>query len=146
MKKGNPWALLPIGVFLALCLTLSVSTMLFGPSSSAANEMLSEKPSIKTEEGKINTEYLAQLQDYVNDRFNLRQYLISADRKLSSFLGVSGESKVLLGKDGWLFFEETLDDYAGVDPMTNRELFSAASNVALMEEYCRNNGKRTHSC
>ena len=130
-----------IGVFLALCLTLSVSTMLFGPSSSAANEMLSEKPSIKTEEGKINTEYLAQLQDYVNDRFNLRQYLISADRKLSSFLGVSGESKVLLGKDGWLFFEETLDDYAGVDPMTNRELFSAASNVALMEEYCRNNGK-----
>lgn len=130
-----------VGVFMALCLTLSVTTLVFGPSESAANEQLSEKPAIKNEDGSFNTDYLSGLQSYVNDRFYLRQKLISMDRKLTGLMGVSGESSVILGKDGWLFFEKTLADYTDTDPLSNRELFSAASNVALMEEYCEKNGK-----
>ena len=130
-----------IGVFLALCLSLSIGTLLFGPAEAAANERLADLPSIQTEEGRINTDYLSQLQNYVNDRFFLRQKLITLDRRMSSLLGVSGESSVIAGKDGWLFFADTLDDYTGTGLMSSRELFSAASNVALMDEYCRANGK-----
>lgn len=129
------------GIFLALCLSLSVGTLIFGPAGAAANERLAELPSFKTEDGRINTDYLGQLQSYVNDRFFLRQELITLDRRMSSLLGVSGESSVIAGKDGWLFFAETLRDYTGTGLMSNRELFSAASNVALMDEYCRRNGK-----
>jgi len=139
--KNSLISALFVGVFLALCLCLSVTTLVFGPSESAANEQLSEKPAVKTEDGGLNTDYLSQLQSYVNDRFYLRQKLISVDRKLTGVLGVSGEDSVILGKDGWLFFEKTLADYTDTDPMSNRELFSAASNVALMEEYCKKNGK-----
>lgn len=129
------------GVFLALCLSLSVGTLVFGPADSAANEQLAEAPKIKTDDGSMNTSYLTELQSYVNDRFFLRQELISLERRLSSALGVSGEPEVILGEDGWLFFADTLNDYTGVEPMSTRELFSAASNVALMEEYCRTQGK-----
>ena len=127
--------------FVLLCLSLSVGTLLFGPAEAAANERLAELPSLQTEDGCINTDYLSQLQNYVNDRFFLRQELITLDHRMSNLLGVSGESSVIAGKDGWLFFAETLDDYTGTGLLTNRELFSAASNVALMEEYCRTNGK-----
>lgn len=130
-----------ICIFLALCLSLSIGTLLFGPADAAANERLAELPSIQTGEGRINTDYLSQLQNYVNDRFFLRQKLITLDRRMSNLLGVSGESSVIAGKDGWLFFAETLDDYTGTGLMSSRELFSAASNVALMDEYCRANGK-----
>lgn len=130
-----------VGVMMALCLCLSVTTLIFGPSESGANEQLSGKPLIKNENGGLNTEYLPQLQSYVNDRFYLRPRMISLDRKISNGLGISGESSVILGKDGWLFFEKTLADYTDTAPMSNRELFSAASNVALMEEYCRKTGK-----
>ena len=130
-----------IGIFLALCLSLSIGTLLFGPADAVANERLAELPSIQTEDGRINTNYLSQLQSYVHDRFFLRQKLITLDRRMSSLLGVSGESSVIAGKDGWLFFAETLDDYTGTNLMSSRELFSAASNVALMDEYCRTNGK-----
>jgi len=130
-----------VSVLLALCLCLSVTMLVFGPSESAANEQLSEKPAIKNQDGSFNFDYLSQLQSYVNDRFYLRQKMISADRKLSSVLGVSGEDSVILGKEGWLFFEKTLADYTDTAPMSTRELFSAASNVALMEEYCKKNGK-----
>ena len=138
--KNSLTSALFVGVFLALCLVLSLTTLIFGPSQSAANEQLSEKPVLKNEEG-LNTDYLSQLQSYVNDRFYLRQKLITMDRQLSSLMGVSGESSVILGKDGWLFFEKTLADYTDTAPLSNRELFSAASNVALMEEYCKKNGK-----
>lgn len=140
MKNNIIYALFT-GVFLALCVCLSLGMLVFGTAESAANEQLSEMPSWKTQDGSINTDYLSQLQSFVNDRFFLRQELITLDRRMSNALGVSGEPSVIAGKDGWLFFTETLSDYTGTDLMTNRELFSAASNVALMEEYCRSRGK-----
>ena len=138
--KNKIISILLITVFLGLCLSLSVGTLIFGPAGAAANEKLAEFPALKTEEG-INQDFFSQLQTYVNDRFFLRQKLITLDRRMSNLLGVSGEDKVIAGKDGWLFFADTLSDYTGTDPMTGRELFSAASNVALMEEYCRKTGK-----
>ena len=138
--KNKIISILLITVFLGLCLSLSVGTLIFGPAGAAANEKLAEFPALKTEEG-INQDFFSQLQTYVNDRFFLRQKLITLDRRMSNLLGVSGEDKVIEGKDGWLFFADTLSDYTGTDPMTGRELFSAASNVALMEEYCRKTGK-----
>lgn len=139
--KNKIFSLVFVCLFLALCLAISVSTLLFGPSDAAANEHLAEMPSVRTEDGGLNTDYLAQLQNYFNDRFFLRQKLITLDRRMSNLLGVSGESSVIAGKDGWLFFAQTLGDYTGTGLMSNRALFSAASNVALMEEYCRVNGK-----
>ena len=128
------------GLFLILCLSLSIGTLIFGPADAAANERLAELPAFQTEEG-INRDFLSQLQQYVNDRFFLRRQLITLDRRMSNALGVSGEDKVIAGRDGWLFFTDTLADYTGTDPMSTRELFSAASNVALMDEYCRKTGK-----
>ena len=127
-------------VFLTLCMSLSIGTLVFGPAGAAANEKVAEFPALKTEEG-INKDFFADLQKYVNDRFFLRQKLITLDRRLSNALGASGEDKVIAGKDGWLFFADTLGDFTGTNPMSSRELFSAASNVALMDEYCRKTGR-----
>ena len=107
-----------VAVFLILCLSLSIGTLVFGPSGAAANERLTEFPQLTAEDGKPNWEFLPQLQRYVGDRFFLRQKLITLDRRMSSLLGVSGEDSVIAGKDGWLFFTQTLDDYTGVSPMS----------------------------
>lgn len=131
-----------LGAFLALCLLPSLGLLAAGPSEAGANEQLSEAPVLTDEEGKLNTDYLSDLSGWVNDRFFLRQELISADRWISAhILGTSGESGVILGSEGWLFYADTLNDYAGADPMTDRELFSAAKNLSLMAEYCRENGR-----
>jgi hypothetical protein len=72
-----------IAAFLVLCTALSVGTWLFGPAQAAANEKLAEMPAFVTEEGSINRDYLSQLQNFVNDRFFLRQQLITLDRRFS---------------------------------------------------------------
>lgn len=131
-----------LGLFLALSLTLSVGMILAGPSAAGANERLSDAPQWRDKEGNWNENYLSDLADWISDRFFLRQELISLDNYLTAFVfGNSGEDKVIQGKDGWLFFTETLDDYTGTDPMSQRELFSAAKNLQLMQLYCRSEGK-----
>lgn len=129
------------GLFLALCLTLSVGMLLTPAADAAANEQLAQMPQIQNADG-INTEYLADLKKWVNDRFFLRTELISADRWLSGkLLATSGEPDVVLGKDGWLFFQPTVKDYTGTEPMSDRDLRYAAHNLSIMARYCRENGK-----
>lgn len=131
-----------LSLFLAACLTLSVGILIAGPSKAGANERLSELPQPVTEEENWNREYLSQLMDWFNDRFFLRQELISFDRLLTGmFFGTSEEDSVILGDSGWLYFTDTLADYTGIEPMSDREIWSAAKNLALMAEYCRENGK-----
>ncbi len=131
-----------LGLFLAVCLTLSVGMLIAGPSAAGANEKLSDVPQWRDKEGKWNENYLADLNDWISDRFFLRQELISLDNRITAeVFGNSGEDKVILGKDGWLFFTETLGNYTGTDPMTDRELYSAARNLQLMQMYCEREGK-----
>lgn len=131
-----------LGLFLALCLIFSVGLLVAGPAEAGANERLSDAPVLITEDGAVNLDYLSDLSDWVNDRFYLRQELISLDRLLTAkVFGTSGESGVILGKDGWLYFTDTLADYTGTDPLTQRELYSVAKNLALMAEYCQSESK-----
>lgn len=131
-----------LGLFLAVCMTLSVGMLIAGPSAAGANEKLSDAPQWRDKEGNWNENYLSDLNDWISDRFFLRQELISLDNRITAeVFGNSGEDKVILGKDGWLFFTETLDNYTGTKPMTERELYSAARNLQLMQQYCQQEGK-----
>ena len=128
---------------LCLCLSLSIGILFAGPSQAGANEQLAEMPALRTEEGAINTGYLSQLTNWIRDHFFLRQELISLDHWISAkLLGTSGDAGVILGHDGWLYYTDTLADFTGTNPMTERELFCAANNLRLMAEYTQSQGRQ----
>ena len=132
-----------LAVFLILCLIPSVGLLCFGPSEAGANEIAPSAPRLTAPDGSPNAAYLSDLTDYVGRRFFLRQELITAHNRLvSGVFGTSAEDDVLLGQDGWLFYGSTLADFTGSAPMTDREIFAAAHNLALMQEYCAANGTR----
>ena len=126
---------------LAICSVLSVGFLINGPSAAGANELLADEPALFDENGELNTAWLSDWSSYFGDRFYLRQELISAHNMLvSKLFGSSPEDSVIVGKDGWLFYGSTIDDYTGADPMSGREIFSAAKNLALMQEHCLSSG------
>ena len=47
---------------------------------------------------------------------------------------------MLLGKDSWLFYKSTLEDYTGTNLFTARQSYAAAHALGLMQEYCEQNG------
>lgn len=127
---------------LALCLTMGAGVLLFGPAPAGANEILSGPPALTDAAGRWNMEFLPDAADWFADHFFPRQTLISLHNALEAELfNTSGAPDVLLGRNGWLYYGQTVNDYTGLEPMTERELYSAARNLALMEEYCRSRGQ-----
>lgn len=126
---------------LMICLVPIVGLLIWGPSGAAANETLSAAPSLTGSDGSFNTEVLDEVTDYVGDHFALRQEMITAWRTVvAGVFHESDEEDVILGKDGWLFYAETLDDYEGVDLMTDRQVYAAARSLALLQEACEAEG------
>lgn len=142
MRKNLPAVFFTVFCLL-LCASLSLGTLLFGPSKAGANEVLSPSPSLKNRDGSWNTALLSDASDYFSDHFFLRQELITASNALTATLfGASAEDSVILGSGGWLYYADTLDDYTGASPMTEAQLAAIANNLGLMQEYCESQGAR----
>ncbi len=130
-------------LFFACALLLSAGLWIFGPAQASANEQVAPLPVLYTPDEGLNQSFLSDLIDYVNDNFFLRREMITLDRWLSAnVLRTSNESGVLLGKNGWLFYADTLADYTGTSPMSRHDLYNAAQNLSLMAQYCKENGKQ----
>lgn len=141
MKKNVIYTAFTALIFL-MCLVPSLGMLAPSQGDGAGgNQALSAAPALRNAEGQWNTAYLSQIQDYAADNFFLRQDMITAWSALNARgLHSSITEDVILGTDGWLYFGDTLPDYAGLAPMSERETFSAARNLALMAEYCRGFG------
>ncbi len=129
------------GGFLLLCLLPSAG-MLFAPAQEAVgNEHLSAMPVLRDAEGGWNRDYLSELSSYLADHIAFRHQLITLDSQINGVLFATLPNEdVLLGRDGWLYYTETLPDYQGVDLLTERECWAAARTLWLIEEYCRERG------
>lgn len=134
---------LAMGAFLLACLIPSVGMFLLPEDPPAANQTLAPPPSLTAREGGLNWNALDEVTDYVADHFALRQRLITANSALeAAVLHTSAQDSVVLGKEGWLFYAETVDDYLHTDPLTDRELSGAARTLALASEYAQGQGAR----
>lgn len=135
MKKQKQGRFL-CGLCLALLLVPLIGMLLVGPSDAVSNERLAAKPCL-LRAGKLNPDVLSETADYFAGRFFLRPALITANSAVqAAVFRESASEDVVLGEDGWLFYADTLDDFQGTSPMTGREIFCAARNLALVQEYC----------
>ena len=112
MKKTS--SVLFIALSLCLLLTPLLGLAVFGESRPAANEIQAPRPRLRTAEGAFNGEVLRETADAFADRFALRQELVTAWARLNAALGSSIEEQVILGREGWLYYAPTLDDYSGL--------------------------------
>lgn len=139
-KKVLSW-IFTVGVLL-LSVTLVAGILIAGPAKAGANEVLSKAPQLTDKDGKLNDSFLNDAATWLSDHFFGRQELISTHNKtVSTVFGVSASDDVILGKDGWLYYEPTLADYTGTNTVSQRELFMAANNLALIQEYCDSQGR-----
>lgn len=133
-------ARLAVTAFFAVCV-LPAAGMLLPERMAAANQTLAVPPRLTTAEGKFNPDVLQETTDYIGDHFAFRQELITLEAKLEAkFFRSSAEDSVLLGREGWLFYRETLPGYLHTERLSERQLYGAAHTLSLIQEYAEARG------
>lgn len=129
--------------FLLLCLFPAVGMLFLPPTQAAGNERLTPVPQLQREDGSWNPEVLVQATDYIADHFALRQEMVTANAWLhTKLLASSPATDVIYGKDGWLYYEKTLNDYRNQATLTEQEAQQIAQMLAEMQAFCQARGAR----
>ena len=138
MKKSI--GIIFVVLFFGLCLVPSLGLLSGRTNTNSEKRTLAVMPDIMTNQG-INGEFTKQYDDYFTDNFAFRSDLITLDAFLyADVLGQSVSDQVIVGKDGWLFFEPTVNDYKKTDLLTDNEIYRIYRTLCIQKMYLENNG------
>lgn len=93
------------------------------------------------EDKKLNHLFFDQFDDYFTLQFPFRTLMISAYNKFNEVVfNESKNEKVIIGEEGYYFFEETMDDYFKVNTLSKHELSRLNQVLAIQKEYLDSKG------
>jgi hypothetical protein len=112
-----------------------------GVSPQPKNETPALAPELTTEEGFFNWNYLTEFSDFISKRFVFRPTLITAYSYMSAAIcNASQSNDVLIGADGWLFFEETTDDYLRKNVLSDAKIQELSQKLLDIQKGCEEQG------
>lgn len=115
-----------IVIILAACIIPSLLLICGFKNANRENRVLAGLPKLFSD-GRLNTDFSGQFEDYFDDHFALREYMVTAFSKADvALLHDFNGTNAVIGKGEQIFYGETLDDYLGVDCMTPDQIRSIA--------------------
>ena len=143
MKLSKTAPILYVAAFILL-LAIPVYTIpLFGTPGGTEKGAAAEPPQLYDADNGFNGSYSSELDEYLAESMVGRQQLISVRAKLrAATFGTSAQENVVVGKDGWLFYSETLDDFTGNGTLSDTDIQRIGKVLDLIDEYVSNTGGR----
>ncbi len=135
LNKGGK--IIYIAFFFIICLIPVLSMPFFSSESDSGSEnrTKAELPEISNDEG-LNLQYFSELDTYLSDNFNFRSDFVNLNSLyFESVFGVSAQPKVVVGKDDFLFYHDTVDDFLGLHALSESDIQRISKTLSLMEEY-----------
>lgn len=127
-------------IVLGICLLPLLAMGVRGQQDGVENRTLASMPEPFDKEG-FHWEYFSEMGAYFDDHFAFRSELVALDAWVrTTVFGVSPVSNVIAGKNGWLYYTATLDDFQHKNSVSDRKLFNIAHNISLMQRYTESLG------
>ena len=87
-------------------------------------------------QNKLNEHILDDSESYVSQNYGLRNAFLELYTSLQQkIFQTSAVENVVVGRDGFLYFADTMDDYLGVRQLSEREVFQIVHTLELIQEY-----------
>ena len=134
-------------IFLWLPL-FKMSLPVFTKTDSSENRVLAKKPELKQLSFKAISNYTKDFEKYFNDHYGFRNMLVSLNSIIHvKLFGMSPTESVIVGKQGWLFYDDpndglSLKDYTGGVNFTKEEIELVRHKILSLNELLR--GKNIH--
>jgi len=98
-----------------------------------------ELPSVFSSDG-INMDFDDEFEGWLNQNIPFRGYVVSFIDRIFSTLLKEPVANVVTGNNGWLYSEETIDNYQDTNPLSNEEIQNIAITLSLIEERVEEQG------
>lgn len=133
-KKKNLTNIIYTVIFLAISI---VPLIAFSDKQAAiGNETKAAKPKLSD-----GTELTANVDTYFAQNFGFRNRLVYVQNVLKqNVFRTSGQSEVIVGEDGWLFYSRALDDFLGTSAADETEVERMGAVVLMMQNYVESRG------
>lgn len=128
-------------IFVFICCVPLISMPFFYSSENdetIGKEERQEMPDIISDDG-INQNFGNDFNLWFTQSLAFRPEIITAKNKFDSGILMKKSNNVIVGKEGWLFTEESVNDYCGIT-VSKREIHNIARTIFLMQAYCNENG------
>lgn len=119
-----------IGIFAAASLIPAVSFAF-------SDNVTAEFPTLFTEEGTVNESFADETESCLSENLPLREKMLSALSAIRSSIFGTGSDEVIKGSGGYCFYKDEIDVYTGAESLSDREIYSAARYLYLIDEYCK---------
>ncbi len=147
MQSGKLWKrrIFP-ALFLIFCLCPLLLMPLFGHQDAESEEASAAPPRLlvtdpDTGRTSLNLDFFSEAGDYFSYNFAFRQNLVTLGAELRSALfHTSAQDNVVEGRDGWLFYGSSMDDYLGRETMSDLQIAEAAYNLQLTQDTLKADG------
>ena len=131
-----------IALFLVICLIPSAGLIFTGVQQESEGKEAAKAPKLFTKDAP-NPHFLSDAGKWYEDHFAFRSQAVTGYAQLlGNVFGESAQGNVIMGKDGWLFYKDSLADFQGTQPMTDRQLFDVAHTLAMMQAYAKAHGAK----
>ena len=141
MKDGRKYTIY-LAIFIAVLLVPFAGMLITGPSASESDDA-AKMPALVKEDGELNKGYLKDLGGYFEGHCALRKEMVTGYSAITSkVFGTSSSKSVICGKNGWMYYTDTLGDYSGSEVMSARQMNDCVRTLVLIDRYCKENGAK----
>ncbi len=134
MKKIS--SIIYCALFFGVCAFFSLGMLIPGASQAAEGDVKMPKLIYDTPNLSVNSDFGDEFEAYFQKSFAYRNKVVDAFATLKTSVFSEGNEQVIVGRDGFLFFSDTLNDYMGNAKMTDSEIDAAANALKSMNEAC----------
>ena len=131
MKKA--FKIIYIVLFLLICFVPLAFMPFVKNDASLEKRELTPLPAYMID-GRLNVDFSTQFESWFNDRIPFRPQLLTAANAIKGELLHASTSNVIVGKDGWLYYDSESKDYMNTNAMSDAEINAAAVSISLMQE------------
>jgi len=120
-------------IFLLICMFPLVFMPFVKNDTSLEKRELNKFPAYM-EKGRLNVDFSTQFEAWLNDRIPFRPELLSAANLVKGELLHASTSNVIVGKDGWLYYQSESRDYMDSNRLSDAQVNAAAVTLSLIQE------------
>lgn len=131
-----------IAVIIAMVMLPFAGMSYWKTTQTTENKELSQWPHL-VENGEYNTDYLKDMGTYFEEHMAFRMQMLTANSTIwGKVLRTSTTDQVIVGKNDWLYFGGTANDYTGRELLSDRELYNVVHNLSLIQDYVEQSGSQ----